>query len=271
MVSPILLYGSEIFAWSPAMERACVIERQFIRSMIGLHNGFPGPALEVMLGRQNLAVKAKIRALVYWRKLISRDSESVVYAALNYQKSLLDSNLHCWLTDIKMELNKLGLGSLWASPETLSINRFKRTVKKRFGDISLQNNLNKLAILLSAKFFIDSEPGMNYAKRLRDLPSNQRRRLHFKTCFNSFEELISRENGSKSCLHCLDCIDDDIAAHLILFCPCIPKKYEKEPWFIHAKSTLFGQSSNFRKFFFDFLASPDCNHHVLKNLQAKRN
>ena len=127
-------------------------------------------------------------------------------------------------------------------------------------------------MLPSAKFLVDSitNRGLEWAKTLKALPSNKKRRLFFKISVNSFEELVKREDdGLKTCLSCFENIVGDIAAHCILHCPCIPRKYVEKQWFQNALNNDFGEEPCFRSFLLKFLSSNECNHLVLKALFPK--
>ena len=131
-------------------------------------------------------------------------------------------------------------------------------------DIHFLNNLSKLSLLPSAGFLVESQPGVNYYQKIQKL-TNQRKRIYFKVCLNSFEERISRENGLKKCIHCRKTFEEDTAAHILLWCDTTEQPFATEHWYLTAK-TLPKSDTSFRAFFVGFLSAKECGHEVLKSL-----
>ena len=249
VVVPMLLYGCELFGTEEITELMAVVERKFIRRLIGLPNSIPGAALELMLGRIGVRDKARLAALMYWKKSVNKKNE-ILGECLKFHRGIEGDKSCCMVSNIKKELDSMGLSYLWENPQRLGVRKFKNLVKRRIQDISLQRNLATLGALKSAEFFVSMRPGLNFKNRLEGLKRG-RLRLFFKICFNSFEEFIERPmEGVKLCKNCGEIINIDVAVHRFAECCALWKErlnYEEDKWFRELKNTVAENGNSRRK------------------------
>lgn len=232
LVTPMVLYGCEVFAYSQHMEIIEKVERKFMRNLIGLSNGVPGVALEIIMGRVGLKVKARLRAIKYWRKIQGKNDDTMMKKWLKACESLSDQSLYCLGSDVRNDLERMGLAYLWKEPMRLKIKTFMKIVKKRMWDIKMQQNLAEIKEFKSANYLASLSPGKHFSKKLQNFGSHERKRLFFKIMFNSFEGDIQREEGMKICRRCSGLVIDDVVSHLILDCDAFEnlRKNLKELW-----------------------------------------
>ena len=224
VVSPMLLYGSEVFGMTNYAERLDVVERKFIRRLLGLPNAIPGAALEILTGRLSLNKRAKYRSLVYWRKSVETKN-SLLRSCLEFHGNTSVLMKNCSLLEgAKKELGRLGLYYLWENPCRVSVKKFKRIVRSRMCDINYQDNLTELAKLKSAAVFLSMNPGKNTKGDFGKIRSRLRKRLFVKVCFDSFEEFISRPcEEVKICKDCNEMITDGVAKHRLGECSSLDR------------------------------------------------
>jgi len=115
----IMLYGVEFSAFSGnwvGMERAA---RAFYKKVLGLPRGTAGVGVEALLGRIRMKDEGVIRALMFWRRLISLPGDHLARKSWDVQRAWADGGVSCWGMEIKSELAKLGQPGWWENQNTL--------------------------------------------------------------------------------------------------------------------------------------------------------
>ena len=128
IVVPVLLYGSEIYAWAEGVKGYNSVAHMFYRKYLGLQQGTSGDVLELILGRESIRSRAIRRALIFWRRTIEKDERRLAKEAMEEQSRDLKNSRKNWLNNVEMELNKLGLSYLWMNPRRLGIKKFKKVL-----------------------------------------------------------------------------------------------------------------------------------------------
>lgn len=254
VVGAILLYGSEIFAWSPIMREFEKIERSFHKNCLGLPQSSCGVAIDLCLGLIGLRSKAKIRALCYWHKLAIATKRNLVHRALDLQKVMARNDRECWALKVKNELSRIGLGFIWESPEKLTARRFKALCSIRIGDMSLQEKTEELAKFSSCKFLRTMETSKKALPFISSSTSKFRRRIYLKIVIGQLENLFKREEDSKICVDCKVEIHEHVLIHRVLFCVSLNDLRSKvSPDVVSKFTQMKRNTTRFLKLFLDKL------------------
>ena len=136
LISSSMLYGAEIFAFSPKIDILERIERKFYRRVLGIPNGIPGVALNLLLNRIGIAEKSKIRSLLFWHTSNNREDSHLGTLALQQQTEWGNRGLQSWGLNIKNLIQKSGFAFIWEAPRAISRGKFKNSIKRRLADIS---------------------------------------------------------------------------------------------------------------------------------------
>ena len=239
IVAPIMLYGSEVFAWNQKMLNYDGIACQFYRKMIGLQPGTASSALEVLLQKEKISKKAVTRALVYWRKIASKKEDSLVKEAWSYLRESERSDTFSWSREVEAELKSLNLEYAWKNPEAISINKFKKIVKQKVKQSSLDKSLAEWQSLPSYRYFNDLLKVELRHKIIMKFEFSCRRRLYIKVLLNQFEEHVNREDGIKICKMCNELVDKRTAIHRIFDCTGLARLRDtanEQEWFMNIAS-----------------------------------
>ena len=106
MVTPILLYGSEItgFEKSDGLERLCT---QFYKIILNLKNTTPNIILYGELGRYPIDIFVKARIMGFWQRIINGKQDKIAFKLYKILLSMNERNLfHSkWLLTVENCLN----------------------------------------------------------------------------------------------------------------------------------------------------------------------
>ena len=214
LISPAALYGAEIFAWSKGMEGLEALERNHIRAILGLHKGTPGSALNLVLGRVGWTEKAKLRALNYWHKTVTKGKNTLLAKVLEYSREGAEKGKENWIGNVKGQLQRMGLSYIWEKPGAISRKKFKKIVGKRLKDISMQNQMEKTGGLPSVKHLVKGREGRTELwNRIRNLESRFKRRIAFKILLQAHEDAIERDGMDKKCISCKATLRSTVLHH----------------------------------------------------------
>ena len=114
-VTPIILYGAEVWG----IYDIKIIDRihiKFCKSILGVRQQTPNSAVYGALGRFPLSVICKERAFKYWIRILKmKDTGTPVFHVYNwlYHQTISNPQIKSCASEIKRELNSLGLNNLW--------------------------------------------------------------------------------------------------------------------------------------------------------------
>ena len=112
MITPILLYGSDIWGY----EYIHVIEQvqlEYCKKILGVRSNTINCALLGECGRRPLPVHYMSKCVKYWLKLIQMHVNRYPHVCYNMLRSYDDSGKITWATNVKMFLYKYGFGHVW--------------------------------------------------------------------------------------------------------------------------------------------------------------
>ena len=137
MITPILLYGSEIcgYEYSPVIEQ---VQLEYCKKKLGVRGNTINCAVLSECGRRPLAVHYISKCVKYWLKLIQMPVNRYPHVCYNILKSYDDSGKITWATHVKMLLYKYGLGHVWLS-QGVGDKKKKKKFKQRLSDCFSQD------------------------------------------------------------------------------------------------------------------------------------
>ncbi len=132
MVSPILLYGAEVWGLNEIQDPD-KIHIKFCKTILGVRKQTPNAVILGELGRYPLSLIAKERALKYWVTLLSR-CDSLSYKLYTDQCGdiAFDHRCNLWANMVFQTVNRLGLGDMWTNQD-LQLPNFS-LIKQRCRD-----------------------------------------------------------------------------------------------------------------------------------------
>jgi hypothetical protein len=117
LISPILLYGSEICAGNKLEESTLhkldIVHDSWCRSILGVPRGTPGPGVRHELDRTRVSTIAQVRAVNYFLRVSTTPRDRLTYHALIEQKRMVETPVDCWGKGIKRLLDNSGYGFVW--------------------------------------------------------------------------------------------------------------------------------------------------------------
>ena len=141
MISPILLYAAEVWAFED-LQHIDVFHRKFLKREMGLRKSTPSCMVYGETDGEKLSLIAERRMLVYWYKIAGPEGtgklSGILYRALKdlHLNGTLSFN---WLDRVRDRLNGYGFGGLWDSQDSLNNPLwFKEAIKLRMSDVRFQ-------------------------------------------------------------------------------------------------------------------------------------
>ena len=114
IITPILLYGSEIwgYEYSQVIEQ---VQLEYCKTILGVRGKTIHCAVLGECGRRPLVVHYMSKCVLYWLKLIQMPMNCYPHVCHNMLRSYDDSGKITWATHVKMLLYKYGFGHVWSS------------------------------------------------------------------------------------------------------------------------------------------------------------
>ena len=236
-VNSILCYGSEVWGFHKALNVEKV-HVQFCKSTLGVKRSTCNDLVYFELGRLPLHVLRKLKIIKYWIKI--KGTTNCILKNC-YEQMLTDND--AWIVNVKLELERLGLGYLWQSD--CADNIIYHLIEQRFYDINKQEMLSKINVLSRGhlyQYLIDNFCMQFYLlKPISPI---------YKKCITQFRlgsHNLNIEQGryrnepreSRICTLC-NCNDLEDEFHFILKCPFfkdLRAKYLKK--FYYEKPSVF--------------------------------
>ena len=145
LISPILLYGSEIWGvdCSDQIEKdpAELVQIKFLKWLLGVNKYCSNNAYRAETGRFPMKIEAQYRNFKFWLTLTKHPKHKLSQVAYNDVKSRMNKEL--WSQKIKRVLDQIGLGYLWTKAHENGIG-ILNIIKQRLKDIELQRWLSEV-------------------------------------------------------------------------------------------------------------------------------
>ena len=146
LISPILLYGSEIWGVDcndqiekdPA-ELPGVVQIKFLKWLLGVNKYCSNNVCRAETGRFPMKIKAQYRKFKFWLTLTKYPKHKLSQVVYNDVKSRMNKEL--WSQKIKRVLDQIGLGYLWTKAHENGMG-ILNIIKQRLKDIELQRWLS---------------------------------------------------------------------------------------------------------------------------------
>ena len=145
LISPILLYGSEIWGvdCSDQIEKdpAELVQIKFLKWLLGVNKYCSNNACRAETGRFPMKIEAQYRNFKFWLTLTKHPKHKLSQVAYNDVKSRMNKEL--WSQKIKRVLDQIELGYLWTKAHENGIG-ILNIIKQRLKDIELQRWLSEV-------------------------------------------------------------------------------------------------------------------------------
>lgn len=140
LVTPILLYGSEVWAF----ENLNIIQSfqlKFCKFILTLKSPTPNCMIFGELGIKPIVIQAKTRLLCYWSKLLNCKDSKICNIVYRTAYKLHSNNIveFPWISCVKKCLDDLGMSEYFINQKVDNIDHFKMLIKIRLSDQFLQN------------------------------------------------------------------------------------------------------------------------------------
>ena len=139
MISPILLYGSEVWGFC----KADPIERfylSFLKQVLCVKKATPNCFVYGELGVYPMFIERRVRMFKFWIKIIS-SKENTIMKQMYYELiacNIMYPNIKTWVSLFKDMLCKYGLGYIWDNQFSTNPVVFENEFKLRVYDVYLQ-------------------------------------------------------------------------------------------------------------------------------------
>ena len=136
LVTPILLYGSEIWSY----ENCEILEKlhlRYCKYLLGVNISTYKNMVYGELGRYPLSVTMKLRTAVFWRRLITGDQSklSAKMYRLLFKLDAVGIYSSPWITNVRDILNDSGFSYMWLYQTSTTTNdSFRAQLKVRLQD-----------------------------------------------------------------------------------------------------------------------------------------
>ena len=137
IISPILLYGSEIWGtrYAGSIE---YVHRKFCKYVLNVSINASNAAVLGELGRRPLRVQYNFRCVKYWLTIVQDKSKRLRNSLYYVLKNLDDVGKQTWASEIKGLLYRNGFGHVWVNQGVGDVEHFLALHKQRLVDISTQ-------------------------------------------------------------------------------------------------------------------------------------
>lgn len=229
-ISPILLYGSEIWGL------------EFMNSIEQVHTYACKRFMNVSLKACNLAVMgdcarypmfilASKRCVKYWIKILNMNNDRYVKKCYFLLKNMDENGHKNWVTTLRLNLFKNGFGYIWEQQMIENPTLFLNEYVNRLKDQYIQEWSDKCNSNGKMEFYCHYKTFFTYEKYLDcvDLMKFRRSISAFRT--SSHHLMIEKgrhfgiEREFRYCIHCTDRVENEF--HFIVECPLYDQLREK--------------------------------------------
>ena len=222
MVTPIMLYGSEI--WGADNHSPYEVEHtKFCKQVLGVSYRTSNIKARAELGRYPLQIKALMRVISYWLKIHRTEPARLPCKAYCMLKGFLTEahNSKNWVSQVRLILNQHGFGLVWWNQGVEDCSLFLKAFKQRCIDINRQESSHSLSSKENDYYMRISDLGSisNYLTQIH-IVRHRRGITAIRTasnCLNANIRTNNDTNMARLCRLCnLGCIEDEI--HFCLEC-----------------------------------------------------
>ena len=135
MVSPILLYGSEVWGYNIARDVE-LLQLKYLKHVLFVHSKTCNDVVYGELGVYPLEISIKCRMINFWVKLLNGKNSKLSYLMYCCLLELyrLGTYLSPWLTCIRDICNNCGMSGVWQSQNVINATWFKKAIEQRLKD-----------------------------------------------------------------------------------------------------------------------------------------
>ena len=181
LIKPVLLYGSEVWAFAPLGE-CDKTQLRYLKLILNVKKSTPTCMVLGELGCLPVSLDAKCRTLCFWYNLFLqyKEGKNKISILLFRLANALYGDTEVkipWLHNIKTLLDNLGLSYIWDFQCNYSALGFKKLVKQRLTDQYYQTwkqNVYENSICTSYRIFKEEH---KFEKYLIDLPIAHRNNI----------------------------------------------------------------------------------------------
>ena len=140
LVQPVMMYGVEFWGASDVLKGELagdLVQRSFLRGVLGLRSGTPSMAVLAEAGRYPLRVFAARMLLKYWNRLVRMEDDRLVKRAFAVSAALAASTTcrsrhKSWAGQAAAVLGSLGLPCDLAAPAVVDVDRGISTLQSAY-------------------------------------------------------------------------------------------------------------------------------------------
>ena len=135
LVTPILLYGCEIWGFSN-IEQVERVHLKFCKAILKVNKSTPSCMVYGELGRLPLSIAISSRMVCYWAKIVNSHNGKLSKVMLNFLLQLSHTEVYQspWLLHVKKILDNCGLSFYWQSNVKCNTVYLKQIVKQVLTD-----------------------------------------------------------------------------------------------------------------------------------------
>lgn len=135
MVSPVLLYGSEVWGYNTAREIE-FLHLKYIKHVLFVHSKTSNDIVYGELGVYPLEVTIKCKIINFWVRLINGKTSKLSYLMYCCLLELYRRGVYLspWLTYIRDICNNCGMPGVWLSHDVTNATWFKKAIEQRLKD-----------------------------------------------------------------------------------------------------------------------------------------
>ena len=225
LVTPILLYGSELFGFK-VHDALSSLPNQFYRHLLRIPPGSASAGLYMCLDKPTINSLAIERAVGYWLKLLKMPEDRLPKIAYKYQCRLADLGKPSWVSDLRGIRDRTGFSIIWRNGGPVHSKPFLKMFKTRLRDIEFSQLRNQASELSSLRHLlvIKKQKGLEGSLNTNVIES---RRVAGMLLLNAPGKLITRNENERICSCCREKLSCNIFAHLFSVCEKLNEVREK--------------------------------------------
>jgi hypothetical protein len=153
-LSPVLLYGSEVWGSKP-YDVIEAINVKACKQFMMVSSKTTNAAVLGDCGRYPLFISIVMRLISYWLRILQMSSDRYPYKCFQMLHYLDTTGHSNWASGVKNVLFKFGFGIVWISQDVGSVNNFLQQLSERLHDISSQEWFTKACSLSKLRTYVE--------------------------------------------------------------------------------------------------------------------
>ena len=176
LVGSVVLYGSEVWGGTTKKGNLQKVDGKFVKYLLRLPQGSPTAAVLLEIKKFNtLFVKAKLRPIKYWLRLLKTPEDRLAKIAYREQRKLDTEGIESWATGVRQTLEEAGMGHLWESERIFQPDRMIDTLTRAL-ESKEKIDLVETAIGKPSLYDYNQKTrGEGLPLEVMNMPSNRRR------------------------------------------------------------------------------------------------